>query len=330
MKGAGHPCVLFSVVALLTQTATGLTVARNGTSPVEVSWDHDHNASTIPPMLILQRGCTGSSAVIRMAKSLLADLGVPVYPIKKKEIARIGHPSKNPWYTPGGSLADAMRRGVQEASEAGQVLVFNAFTLKSWTKNKAEQSLNKAMLDMDTRTVIVHRRNPLDILTCEIRDCFQSIHGVPRGYPVNEKGEKDQTCFHRRFEDGNMVRTKAFIDVEHLPENLRTAQNYPRVMQKSVRELGFKGGSIVYFEDLVSHEYSRGNLLRSCRAWQELLSSLGVEADLWDIYHVLKKDVGTYPPPKPHSEAIFNLEQVEGMLSSPAMSSVSPGSLLRG
>eukprot|EP00448_Togula_jolla_P012966 CAMPEP_0170596898 /NCGR_PEP_ID=MMETSP0224-20130122/15389_1 /TAXON_ID=285029 /ORGANISM="Togula jolla, Strain CCCM 725" /LENGTH=78 /DNA_ID=CAMNT_0010921273 /DNA_START=85 /DNA_END=318 /DNA_ORIENTATION=- len=78
MKRAVYPCVhLFSFMAVMTPTAKGLIHAGNATGRVVMHWDQGHNDTIIPPMLILQRGCTGSSAVIRMAKSLLADLGVP-------------------------------------------------------------------------------------------------------------------------------------------------------------------------------------------------------------------------------------------------------------
>jgi len=314
---------LLSLLALLTPPATGLIHVGNSTGQSEKL---GHHSAVIPPMLILQRGCTGSSVVIRMARNLLAELGVPVYPLKTKEIARTGQPNKNPWYTPDGDLADAMRKGVQEASDAGQVLVFNAFKLKSWTQSEEELSLNKALLDMDTRTVIVHRRNPLDIVTCEIRDCFESVHGIPRGHPVNEMGQEDSTCFKRRSLAGEVIKTKAFVNVKHLSENLQIAQEYPQLMQESLKELGFKGGSIVYFEDLVSHEWSAANLHRSSMAWKAFLSSLGVEASRREIHHVLKKDVGTYPPPEPHSASIYNLQEVEQMLSGPEVSS---GSWLR-
>eukprot|EP00448_Togula_jolla_P001295 CAMPEP_0170594036 /NCGR_PEP_ID=MMETSP0224-20130122/13779_1 /TAXON_ID=285029 /ORGANISM="Togula jolla, Strain CCCM 725" /LENGTH=325 /DNA_ID=CAMNT_0010918053 /DNA_START=87 /DNA_END=1064 /DNA_ORIENTATION=- len=267
----------------------------------------------IPPMLILQRGCTGSSVVIRMTKDLLADLGVAVFPLSKKEIVRTGQPYKNPWWSPDGDLGDAMRKGVKEASDAGQVLVFNAFKLKSWTKDREELALNKALLDMDTRTVIVHRRNPLDILTCEIRDCFVSVHGVPRGYPVDEKGQRDDTCFDRR-QTGAKV--KAYVNLNHLQENLDDSSAYPEIMKNSLRDLGLKGRRIVYYEDLVSHEYSADNLDSSAAAWRQLLSSLGVSVDIEDIKDKLKKAVGTYPPPEPHSELIYNIEGVEQLLSS--------------
>jgi len=310
--------LLLSVVALLAPTATAFMINGNVSSTSEL--EHPTKTDIIPPMMILQRGCTGSSVVIRLAKNLLADLGVKVHPNGKKEIMRTGHPEKNPWWTPEGDLADAMRKGVQEASDAGQVLVFNAFKVKSWARNKEERRLNKALLDMDTQTVIVHRRNPLDILTCEIRDCFDSAAGLPRGYPVDEKGDPDNSCFERRKKDGTAHKTMALIDLEHLQENLEVASEYPQQMQKSLSEIGLQGGSIIYFEDLVSHEYSEDNLDRSASAWQNLLASLGVTADAEDIKRSLKKAVGTYPPPEPHSESIFNLRDVQTILSLPDMS----------
>jgi len=315
--------LLLSVVALLAPTATAFMINGNVSSTSEL--EHPTKTDIIPPMMILQRGCTGSSVVIRLAKNLLADLGVKVHPNGKKEIMRTGHPEKNPWWTPEGDLADAMRKGVQEASDAGQVLVFNAFKVKSWARNKEERRLNKALLDMDTQTVIVHRRNPLDILTCEIRDCFEGAAGIPRGHPVDEKGNPDHRCFERRRSDGHS-KTKALIDLDHLQENLEVASAYPAEMQRSLSELGFKGRKVVYYEDLVSHEYSADNLRHATAAWQSFLSSLGVKARTKDIRHALKKAVGTYPPPEPHSESIYNLKRVEQKLSSPSMSM---GALLR-
>eukprot|EP00448_Togula_jolla_P011616 CAMPEP_0170607326 /NCGR_PEP_ID=MMETSP0224-20130122/20992_1 /TAXON_ID=285029 /ORGANISM="Togula jolla, Strain CCCM 725" /LENGTH=336 /DNA_ID=CAMNT_0010932479 /DNA_START=19 /DNA_END=1029 /DNA_ORIENTATION=- len=322
-----HLCHALLLLALSAPSARALFQVSSFTSQMQHMRKLDHKGALIPPFMIVQRACTGSSVVFRTAKNLLAELGVAVYPSTTKELARPGAPEKNPWYRPDGDLGDAMRRAVTEASDAGQVLIFNTFSVKPSSDDLNEQALQRALLSMDTRTVIVHRQNPLDIVTCEIRDCFKNYQGIPEGYPVDEKGQKDETCFARRNETGESAKTKAYIDLEHLPEFLRTAEQYPTKMKEALEELGFKGRRVVYYEDLVSHEYSVANLGRSSSAWKRFLSSLGLKAEQKDIENVLRKDVGKFPPPGPHSEVIYNLPGVKELLASEAMSR---GNLLRG
>mmetsp|Transcript_1750 Transcript_1750/g.4109 ORF Transcript_1750/g.4109 Transcript_1750/m.4109 type:complete len:347 (+) Transcript_1750:81-1121(+) len=269
--------------------------------------------TTIPPMMILQRGCSGSSVVMRMTRDMLQSLAVPLYPLGIKEIARVDQPEKNPWFLPGGRLGDAMLRGVEEASQAGQTLLFNAAKIKSWSENEEMQYLNQVLRELKTRVVIVHRNNSLDTVVCEIRDCFVGGRGIARGYPVDTAGNEDQTCFDRRTQSAEN-KTKALINTTTLPENMEFGERYPQDMQASVTEIGLEGRDIVLFEDLVSHEYLDTNLPRSTSAWMKLLSSLGVNATEASVSAVLSKAVGSYHAPEPHSETVYNIEEVEEFL----------------
>jgi len=269
------------------------------------------NKELIPPRMIVQRGCTGSTVVMDIAVDLMGKLGIDIFPTSSKEMLRTGNPEKNPWYKLGGTLGDAVRAGVEEASQANQVLLMNGYKLKPHG-SAAQVELQNALLELNTRTVIVHRKNTLDTLVCEVRDCFED--DLPRGYPVDQNGKRDDTCFDRRRDTG--LRTKAFIYPEHLIENLEYAKGYPEEMLTATTALGFEGRAIVYFEDLTSHEYSAENLDRSTDAWIEFLSSLGVSADQQVVYGILKEAVGTYHAPEPHSETIYNLGSIQSMLVS--------------
>eukprot|EP00448_Togula_jolla_P007500 CAMPEP_0170607318 /NCGR_PEP_ID=MMETSP0224-20130122/20988_1 /TAXON_ID=285029 /ORGANISM="Togula jolla, Strain CCCM 725" /LENGTH=340 /DNA_ID=CAMNT_0010932471 /DNA_START=1 /DNA_END=1023 /DNA_ORIENTATION=- len=262
----------------------------------------------LPPMMIVQRACTGSSVVMRMARRLLTELGVSLYPLPTKEILRKDMPEKNPWFTQGGDLAEAMRRGVEEAQQASQTLLFGITQMSSTTDSVEQSNLNAALAALHTRSVIVHRNNTLDTAVCEVRDCFNSTRDAPRGYPVNERGEEDTSCFQRRHDSS--VTTMAFLDTDDLLRNLELKEQYPKQTQESLIELGIGGHEIVFYEDLVSHEYSAGNLRKSTFAWLRLLSSLGIQAGWNEVMASLSQDVGTYHSPLNHSSTIFNVQEV--------------------
>jgi len=276
----------------------------------------------IPPRMIVQRGCTGSTAVMAIAKDLVSKLGVEIWPNAPKEMLRTGRPDKNPWYAPGLTLGDAVRLGVEKASGAGQIMLFNGYKIKSWSKDAAQVELQYALKELNTRTVIVHRNNSLDTLICEVRDCFASQHGPRRGYAVNQNGKRDNTCFERRH--SSTGKPMAFINTENLLENLAIAESYQEEMQSAITELGFEGGEVVFFEDLTAHEYSAENLDRSTDAWSKFLGSLGIRADREAVKNILKEAVGTYHPPERHTEAIYNLDSVLDKLTS-----AEKGSLVR-
>eukprot|EP00448_Togula_jolla_P024624 CAMPEP_0170592654 /NCGR_PEP_ID=MMETSP0224-20130122/13035_1 /TAXON_ID=285029 /ORGANISM="Togula jolla, Strain CCCM 725" /LENGTH=341 /DNA_ID=CAMNT_0010916565 /DNA_START=69 /DNA_END=1094 /DNA_ORIENTATION=+ len=321
--------MLISVLAIFAVTAFAEPERSQGHQPGTSVAEHDTSdlvllqqkadwmmvsgtmGSLMPPLMILQRGCTGSSVVIRIARTLMTEIGNAPYPLKTKEIVRTGQPQKNPWYQKGDDIGDALRRGVEEASAAGQALLFNAYKVKPDATEEQEVALNRELLALNTKVVVVHRENALDTLVCEVRDCFSGTHGVPRGYPVRADGTKATSCFDRRH-DGE--ESFAMVDTDHLKENLATDDGFGKEMLDAIEKLGLEGGEMVTFEDLTSHEYSADNLVRSTEAWTKLLTGFGLDPDARAVRAVLEKEVGSYHAPEPHSETIFNVDEVEEAL----------------
>eukprot|EP00448_Togula_jolla_P035567 CAMPEP_0170619300 /NCGR_PEP_ID=MMETSP0224-20130122/27443_1 /TAXON_ID=285029 /ORGANISM="Togula jolla, Strain CCCM 725" /LENGTH=347 /DNA_ID=CAMNT_0010945381 /DNA_START=77 /DNA_END=1120 /DNA_ORIENTATION=- len=263
------------------------------------------NTPDQPPLMILQRGCTGSSEIIRMAREMLPLFGVALYPTSVKELVRV---SKNPWLREGEDLGTAMKRGVDDAARQRQTLIFDNFHLKD---NDFYRTMNEFMVQAKTRSVIVHRNNSLDTLICDVRDCFEDPSGVQRGYTVDEEGNKIDLCFNRR---SSTQATLAHLKSNRVVHHLQEAAAFPERQRALLEELGYEPAETVLVEDLYAFEYSKDNLEQSVDAWTKFFSSLGLVADSSKIREYLKKDVASRSPPGPHSKSISNLKTVMRIL----------------
>eukprot|EP00448_Togula_jolla_P011207 CAMPEP_0170594680 /NCGR_PEP_ID=MMETSP0224-20130122/14134_1 /TAXON_ID=285029 /ORGANISM="Togula jolla, Strain CCCM 725" /LENGTH=317 /DNA_ID=CAMNT_0010918763 /DNA_START=88 /DNA_END=1041 /DNA_ORIENTATION=+ len=262
-----------------------------------------------PPLMILQRGCTGSSEIIRMARQMLPLLGVDLYPLSVKELVRA---SKNPWYQEGDDMGTAMERGVSEAKRQRQALLFNNFHLKD---NEQYKKMNDFLVQAQTRSVIVHRNNSLDTLVCDVRDCFADPAGVERGYTVDTQGQKIDLCFDRR---SSSIETLAHLDPKHVVHHLKRAASFPEAQATMLKNLGYLPAKTVLVEDLFAFEYSKSSLGKSVNAWESFFESLGVEADSEIIRSYLAKAVASRSRPRPHSQVIHNYKVIHQTLTARA------------
>jgi len=258
-----------------------------------------------PPLMILQRGCTGSSDIMRMARDMLPKFGVDLYDTDVKELVR---PSKNPWYSEGDDIGDAMEKGVNEAQKQGRALLFDNFHIKD---NEQYRKMNEVMIRAKTRSVIIHRSNALDTLVCDVRDCFEDPSGVERGYTVDAQGRKIDLCFDRRT---SPIETLAHLEPKNLVHHLAEAASFPEEQASMLNKLGYAPAKTVMVEDLYAFEYSQSNFERSVAAWETLYESLGVKADSQIIRNYLAPDVASRSRPKRHSEVIENYKVIHHTL----------------
>mmetsp|Transcript_17288 Transcript_17288/g.37863 ORF Transcript_17288/g.37863 Transcript_17288/m.37863 type:complete len:336 (-) Transcript_17288:50-1057(-) len=259
------------------------------------------------PMMIMQRGCTCSSTVMQYTRSLFDAIGEPLYNLQVKELLRPVHMDQNPWFQEGEDVATMLQRSLNATVEQGLGLLFNNFKVSQSDNMKA---VNEVLISHGTRTVIVHRQNSLDTLICEVRDCFKGNHQPPRGYPVDLEGKPNDLCFLRRGADGGGVKTKAVIDTQHMMHHLAEAEAYAKRQQAMLKTVGFQDASVVTVEDLLAHEYSKSKLKTSYKAWMTLLRSLGITPKRRKVADFLKERIGTYSPPEPHTESVWNVDEV--------------------
>jgi len=262
-----------------------------------------------PPMMILQRGCTCSSTVMQYARDLLPNQGVPIFKTSIKELFRSNNLDKLPWHQSGDDLTQTIQRGLEQTSKDGLAMIFNTFRM---VNTSSHESLNDVLLAHGTRSVIVHRKNALDTLVCEVRDCFNGREGadLPRGYPVDLSGKPNDICFLRRGPDGGGIETKAVINVTNMLSHMKKAMSYPREEQEVLKQLGFHDALVVTAEDLLGHEYSASNLPASFAAWSKLLRSFGVTPDEAKLAKFLESRINTYTAPESHRDSIWNLAAV--------------------
>jgi len=271
---------------------------------------HKPKQSTVPRM-IMQRGCTCSSTVMQYTRALLQTLNVPLYNLRVKELLRTVHIDQNPWFQEGDDVVMALQRGLNDTAAHGQGLLFNNFKL---TQGEQQRSINQMLISHGTRTVIVHRANALDTLICEVRDCFKGINEPERGYPVDLEGKYNDLCFLRRGADGGGVKTKAVINTTNMMGHMHEAEVYAKQQKEMVSKLGYQEASIVTVEDLLAHEYSAEKVHTSYKAWMSLLRSLGVNPQRRAVMKFLLQRVGSYSPPEPHGESVWNVDAVKAEL----------------
>jgi len=292
-------------MSLLQVKASAVSMVEGGSDATAESNGPGLKKPVQPPLMILQRGCTGSSEIMRMAREMLPLFGVDLYPLSVKELVRA---SKNPWFQEGEDMGTAMQRGVNAAKRQRQSLLFDNFHLKD---NDQYRTMNEFMVRAQTRSVIVHRNNSLDTLVCDVRDCFEDPAGVKRGYTVDEHGKRIKLCFDRR---GSSQATLAHLQPSHVVHHLREAASFPQEQAALLKKLGYQAAETVLVEDLYAFEYSQHNLDRSVVAWKKLFKSLGVTASSRKIRGYLRKDVASRSRPSPHSKSVSNLNAVKQIL----------------
>merc|ERR1719291_70107 len=92
----------------------------------------------------------------------------------------------------------------------------------------------------------------------------------------------------------------------------KTADDF-QVEQDILRQT-FKRFQVVVMEDLLAYQYGKANLHRSAEAWHNFMKSWGVTPDPVIIKNFLRQDMGSRTAPGPHSDTIYNIDEVEDAL----------------
>lgn len=160
------------------------------------------------------------------------------------------------------------------------------------------------------RFSVLYRRNVLDRLVCQVRDCFYKSDGF---FPVfAQNHSRTDLCFQRR--QHKEIKTQAHLKVNKLPEALDTSTFHLESLPIDMNTIRPQA-----YEDLFEFEYTTDETVfrSSIRSWTSLLETMldNVKEDI--VEETLRPMMGTRTPPGPHSDVIDNFEEVAAALKPP-------------
>ena len=200
-----------------------------------------------------------------------------------------------------------------------------------------------AVLRRRERCSCTWRRNVLDTLVCEVRDCF--AHTTPTGkragaagtlgWPIDARtGARSSACFEqRRSKRANssaaattaaaaMGPTKAHLNISSLDVGLLPLDS-PARLASFLRSRRLAATISLSTEDLSdfslaaqSREEAQMQLRRSAAAWERALTAWGVPTNAEQLSRLLaaERDRATPHVITPHTQTISNVAEVEETL----------------
>jgi len=270
-----------------------------------------------PARTLIVDGCSGSTYMLSLSQRLLVAHGVSVHAVGEGGCHKEDLIKHIPKYLTDAEkekikdldLTQSLKLAVEAVQRNNETLFFKTNTqLQSW--DPSFQVMGTFFKDTGIKAALVFRNNILDWNVCRIRDCFA---GRALGHPVNENGVEDKACFERR-EDPTLS-TWALVNPEKMVSEIKQTEIDRVETLKKLRELGLVTEEL-YSEDLLSFELSSEGLGRSVKGWKKILSSWGIAASTKIIEEVLTQEplTGKLPQPGPHSDVIYNIDEVESEL----------------
>jgi len=314
------------------------------------------------PRMLAMRGCSGSSAIMLHARKLLRFHGIPVTWGGQPNIVggKPQPPTGMAW--PDEMLSPRINWLLEKAGGDMGLAVDMAntaatsknmtFFLKGMVQhlqgdrlgNDEWDSVKGPLVKLKTMVVVGTRKNTLDQVLCQIKDCFQHSYGIPVDVRT---GKESDLCFDRRkirlLSEDVVVTNNASTDLDrsvavsnmidnkglHFRRNigykalvnssqlLRALDIEEKLVARAKNNLKSAGlnFSTVYAEDLLDFQTSlKGAQERAVVAWCTLLRSFGVQPDARAIQFYLKHFANTYPVQAKHKDVIHNFEEVHQTL----------------
>jgi len=226
--------------------------------------------------------------------------------------------------TPGAKLKTVMR----DVSRSNQTLVLKV------GPHHNNAGVRDVLGRNGARLLVITRRNVLDLLVCNVKDCFDpSKTGNEWGYPVNATtGERDSLCFEARHLPSGSQQPKVVLHTNNLSASLAFYDSQLNRTLSWWAHGGFVRDEVphVTLEDLSAYEYndtpgddapadSSGSRYLSVSdvsltAWANVLLAFGVEPNRTTIAAYLLPSAARTPPHSAGDE-IYNLEDVSRMLT---------------
>jgi hypothetical protein len=303
------------------------SIGQTKTSGITSQGDETHPSFVYQrPLVVVDNGCEGSTAVMRQLIILLNAHGLKT----------IGHeweilkPNKNYLYgklinhpkiatlpsTMKNVNVDAMVQSIQSIHQS----VIDTYPYNGYLTFKMNNGEYKALSSKMSQVlqpiyVGTYRENSLDKCVCLVRDCFNSNVG----YPVFADGTKTDLCFQRRKSDAKI---KAYFYSNKLVNNC-IQKNMDHIQEeKKMSILSFVASEETLFE----YEYSSdiNAMKRSISAWSGILKPYLGDFYNENVVSNTLKETQNSRGISYHDDVIQNLEDVKKVLYAHNM-----GSLLR-
>ena len=158
--------------------------------------------------------------------------------------------------------------------------------------------IRKLLRETKARTVLIQRRNSLNLLLCRIHDCFGKF-----SYADTEllDGSKSKLCFKRRSSpERTYVRIwntqKFFKELgRRVEKKKKEAKNYNNFAEQMEHRVANQARGPIYTEDLMAFT-SRIGLNTSLNAWSAMFRQLGLVYTRSIARSVLEPHIGTHEP----------------------------------
>lgn len=299
------------------------------------------------PRLLVSRGCSGSSAMMVLARSLLRYHGIPVPKAGMRRI--VGNKPAQPlgsglpaellnrhtnWFLDEAhdDLGKAMLLAAEYIAKTNQTLFFKGMlqTLQGTGADGDEwASLKHVFKKLNMYAVIGTRENMLDEVICQVKDCFQTVSG----FPVDQNGQESDLCFSRRGAPVNPISQlkqtevstaesttfnkiyKAKLHPGNLINRIEYEYGLVDIVRKNLESIGLSP-AIVAEEDLLGFQAPvHGAFDKAVTAWSVFLESLGVTPETRIVRSLLRRYRNTHPKPPNHVDVIFNFDAVRAALN---------------
>jgi hypothetical protein len=282
-------------------------------------------------MILVASDCGGSSYTQALLRALLAEHKIRTagdFEEVKRFVRGGFYPDSDFNYTTecqGKSSEEAPRCAFKEWRKtfeacSGVADARHPFTKVEFEYVRGSLPLAKELASTGSRVVVVKRNNTLDLLTCEVRDCFWPLAPKTGFASVNtDTGEKSSLCYERR--SSTEVTIQAKMNTDHLID-IMTRKAEGESSESAVDAL-VKGGmkredvAVAMYEELSAYEYSGPDLNArvqlSKKALARLLRDLGVTPKEDVIEQYLRRDAGTRTK-EGQSDTIYNFDEVKQVL----------------
>jgi len=255
------------------------------------------------PRMLVMLGCSGSSVLMDIARGILQTHGVSTNTPGGGKSGELVKPHWNPFFNEAEGMGVALTKARDYAMQQNGTLVFK----EQGAQSQAFRDAGPALLSMGTYVVHAYRRNVLDRMVCQVKDCFLSSR---YGVPVGPDGKESRVCFARRSDKRKAEGYSAKLNIGRLRANLKAFLRKPDAERSRISRSGFQNYPSIVAEDLLDFEHDASAFERALITWERFMAAWGVQPKRQRIKAYLQQYVGKYSA-EPQSKTIYNFEDAE-------------------
>lgn len=263
------------------------------------------------PRLALSNRCSGSSAIFKMLREIIGEMGYNIY---ERNCTR--HCAEFLY----NHQFNATKSKVTESKNNNMTVVAITHTFKGRPEggHVAQMHLGndyvKFFQDEGFAFANIWRSNSLDRVICSIHDGLAKQDlGHHMGTSINSTTGLE---VHQHFKSRSSGRPMVQIDTTHLVTVLREMLKSGEYQDMLLKTSNLSA-KLVKYEDLMAFQYdaqSATNKGKSLIAWLQVLQDLKVRVDRSKLDEFLRGNFGRFHAPTPHSISILNFKEVEEVL----------------